>query len=262
MKMNKVLSAALAVAMVATMGTSVFAAPLTADNLADASLDFVAGTIEIDGATVNYAEYVVEDATEVLEGDASSVVVVNAEATNFIVTVPFALHINMDADAVVTMPDSMETGEDGTAKIHNGSASGAVKVTDVAVVGANDWAVATWEDDFANKKVNTKEFGIKINGLEVETDGSLRDFAEETEKNVVATLADDTLDAKDIANHTALAYDDYASITGDRDAAFPVINNGSILPIYYEGKLPASSATITDAVVGGVVFTLDFNTVA
>ena len=108
-------------------------------------------------------------------------------------------------------------------------------------------------DEFENKKVNTKEFGFKLNGLEVKTDGKLDGFVAE------ATETIDTVKTNDAVEDIDAEFADYTiTRSNDNTVAFPVIRNGSVLPIYYEAKLPATSRAINNLVVGGVVFTLNF----
>ena len=127
-------------------------------------------------------------------------------------------------------------------------------IENVKIVEANDYAIADWADEFENKKVNTKEFGFKLNGLEVETDGTLEGFVAE------ATETIDTVKTNDAVEDIDAEFADYTiTRSNDNTVAFPVIRNGSVLPIYYEAKLPATSSPINNLVVGGVVFTLDFN---
>lgn len=250
--LKKIISGAMAVAMVASLSVNCFAIGLTTENLESAELDTAAGTL----AGVAYNEYKVEggDAVDVVAGDASSVVEITAESSFFMVSTPILLRVNMAADATMTYPDSMEDGNDGAAKIINLCPNGMVAIEDVKIVEANDYAIADWADEFENKKVNTKEFGFKLNGLEVETDGTLEGFVAE------ATETIDTVKTNDAVEDIDAEFADYTiTRSNDNTVAFPVIRNGSVLPIYYEAKLPATSSPINNLVVGGVVFTLDFN---
>ena len=250
--LKKIISGAMAVAMVASLSVNCFAIGLTTENLESAELDTAAGTL----AGAAYNEYKVEggDAVDVVAGDASSVVEINAESSFFMVSTPILLRVNMAADATMTYPDSMEDGNDGAAKIINLCPNGMVAIENVKIVEANDYAIADWADEFENKKVNTKEFGFKLNGLEVETDGTLEGFVAE------ATETIDTVKTNDAVEDIDAEFADYTiTRSNDNTVAFPVIRNGSVLPIYYEAKLPATSSPINNLVVGGVVFTLDFN---
>ena len=162
--LKKILSGAMAVAMVASLSVNCFAIGLTTENLESAELDTAAGTL----AGAAYNEYKVEGGqNDIVAGDASSVVEINAESSFFMVSTPILLRVNMAADATMSYPDSMEDGNDGAAKIINLCPNGMVAIEGVNVVEANDYAIADWADEFENKKVNTKEFGFKLNGLEV-----------------------------------------------------------------------------------------------
>lgn len=249
--LKKIISGAMAVAMVASLSVNCFAIGLTTENLESAELDTAAGTL----AGAAYNEYKVEggDAVDVVAGDASSVVEINAESSFFMVSTPILLRVNMAADATMTYPDSMEDGNDGAAKIINLCPNGMVAIEDVNIVEANDYAIADWADEFENKKVNTKEFGFKLNGLEVKTDGTLDGFVAE------ATETIDTVKTNDAVEDIEAVFGDYTiTRSNDNTVAFPVIRNASVLPIYYEAKLPATSSPINNLVVGGVVFTLNF----
>lgn len=249
--LKKIISGAMAVAMVASLSVNCFAIGLTTENLESAELDTAAGTL----AGAAYNEYKVEggDAVDVVAGDASSVVEINAESSFFMVSTPILLRVNMAADATMTYPDSMEDGNDGAAKIINLCPNGMVAIENVKIVEANDYAIADWADEFENKKVNTKEFGFKLNGLEVKTDGTLDGFVAE------ATETIDTVKTNDAVEDIDAEFADYTiTRSNDNTVAFPVIRNASVLPIYYEAKLPATSSPINNLVVGGVVFTLNF----
>lgn len=246
--LKKIASVLTTVALVASMGTSVFATGLTSTQLADSEkLDTTAGTYD----SVKYYEV---SSTNGQGGDASTVVTIQADATNFKVTVPIALHVKMAADGTMTYADSMESGKQGAAKIINECDLGMVEITDVEVKEANSWKIAAYTDDFANKKVNTKEYGFKVNGLPVKTDGSLDGFVAETTETIgTVKTASEKTDANAV-------FADYTITRSNSNTkAFPVIKNGSVLPIYYEAKLPATSSAIAETVVGGIVFTVDFN---
>ncbi len=263
MNIKKILSATLAVAMVATMSTSVFALELTGDKLADSTkLDVAAGTY--DDAKYNEVEvatgYDADDATNRM---GSTVVTVDSEATMFKVTVPIKLHVTQKADGSRVFEDSMTAGgtvsatETRTAKIINECPLGQVKVVDVKIVPSTGYTVSAFDADFANMKVNSKTFGMKMNGKDVAADGVV----------VTANAATDTItsalaNASDGKTDVARVYSDYtftySAAEGSR-SNFPVIANGSVLPIEYEIKLPAYSETVTNAVYGGVVYTFEFN---
>lgn len=249
MKMNaKLMSGLMTVAMVGSMATPVFATELTPADIAGALID----------GSGNYHVYELTDADEIVEGKASSVVVLDAEATNFKVTVPIALHVRQDAEGNKTYADDMAEGTTGAAKIINECALGQVKINDVKIVEVEGYTISAWGADYANMKVNSKTFGFKLNGLIANTDGTLADFAVAED-----TIASKLVNAEDGKTEMERVFADYTFTysAGDKDAAsaFPVINNGCVLPITYEAKLPAYSQAVVNTNIGGVVFTVDFN---
>ena len=244
MKINaKLMSGLMTVAMVGSMATPVFATELTAGDIAGAATD----------GSGNYHVYELTDADEIVAGKASSVVVLDAEATNFKVTVPIALHVAQDAEGNKTYADDMADGTTGAAKIINECSLGQVKIADVKIVAVEGYSISAWDADYANMKVNSKTFGFKLNGLETATDGSLNGFAVAED-----TIASELVNAEDGKTDLERVYADY-TFTREGDSAFPVINNGCVLPITYEAKLPAYSQAVVNTNIGGVVFTVDFN---
>lgn len=244
MKMNaKLMSGLMTVAMVGSMATPVFATELTPADIAGAATD----------GSGNYHVYELENADEIVAGKASSVVVLDAEATNFKVTVPIALHVRQDAEGNKTYADDMAEGTTGAAKIINECALGQVKINDVKIVEVEGYTISAWNADYANMKVNSKTFGFKLNGLIANTDGTLADFAVAED-----TIASKLVNAEDGKSDIDRVYADY-EFTRSGDSAFPVINNGCVLPITYEAKLPAYSQAVVNTNIGGVVFTVDFN---
>lgn len=239
----KVMTGVLAVAMMMGMTTGVFASELTAGDIAGA--DTTDGTYNVYEPTAGEA---------VTAGEASSVVVVDADATTFKVTVPIALHVHQDTEGVKTYADAMNAeNATGTAKIINECSMGQVKITDVKVVAAEGYTISDWDDDYNNMKVNSKTFGFKINGVETQTNGTV----------VTSNAVDDTItttvkNGEDGKDDLTRVYADY-NITPSGESAFPVIAHASVLPIDYEAKLPAYSDAVTDTNVGAVVFTVDFN---
>lgn len=240
----KVMTGVLAVAMMMGMTTGVFASELTAGDIADA--DTTDGTYNVYEPTAG---------DPVTAGKASSVVVVDAEATTFKVTVPIALHVHQDTEGVKTYADAMNAeNATGTAKIINECSMGQVKITDVKVVAAEGYTISAWDADYNNMKVNSKTFGFKINGVETQTNGTVV-----TSNAVTDTITTTVKNNEDSKTDLTRVYGDY-NITPSGDSAFPVIAHASVLPIDYEAKLPAYSNAVTDTNVGAVVFTVDFKT--
>jgi len=238
----KVMTGVLAVAMMMGMTTGVFASELTAGDIAGA--DTTSGDYNVYEPTAGEA---------VTAGKASSVVVVDADATTFKVTVPIALHVHQDTEGVKTYADAMAADETGAAKIINECSMGQVKITDVKVVAAEGYTISAWDADYDNMKVNSKTFGFKINGVETQTNGTVV-----TSNAVTDTITTTVKNNEDSKTDLTRVYGDY-NITPSGDSAFPVIAHASVLPIDYEAKLPAYSDAVTDTNVGAVVFTVDFN---
>ena len=246
----KVMTGVLAVAMMMGMTTGVFASELTAGDIISDDLDISMGTL--DGTPYNVYEPTAGET--VTAGKASSVVVVDAEATTFKVTVPIALHVHQDTEGVKTYADAMNAeNATGTAKIINECSMGQVKITDVKVVAAEGYTISAWDADYNNMKVNSKTFGFKINGVETQTNGTVV-----TSNAVTDTITTTVKNNEDSKTDLTRVYGDY-NITRSGSSAFPVIAHASVLPIDYEAKLPAYSAAVEDKNVGAVVFTVDFN---
>lgn len=247
-KNKKVLSSVLAMAMIFSLGmSSVSAMELTPEKLADTGkLDTVAGTY--DGEAYN--KYSVDGSKgNVTAGDASSVVVLNAEGTNFDVVLPIGVRVNRTADGATTTPDSMDSTSKGLAMIKNNCPLGQVVVVDVKV-NLNGWTATAFDADYANMKVNSKNIGFKINGLEMATDGSI----------LTGNTATDTISSTyNVDENTAGVeeFEDY-SFTRSGSSAFPIIANGSVLPIEYSAKLPATDSALVNVIPGSIVVTVDF----
>lgn len=247
-----VMTGLLTVAMMASMAVPTFAAELTSAEIAGA--DTVNGTYNV------YEGTDADSDGEIDAGKASSVVIVDAEATTFKVTVPIALHVAQDANGDKTYADDFYASDEGMAKIINECALGQVRITDVKVVPAAGYTVTDFEADYANMKVNSKNFGFKINGLVAAADTGVVLTANATEETVTTKLADTYANDDNGLEALEADFESIVYSAGDKDSeAFPVITNSSILPIFYEAKLPAYSQAVTNANVGGVVFTIDFN---
>lgn len=260
MKMKKILSAAMALAMVASMSTSAMALELDGAKLAEtAKLDTTAGTY--DGAAYNTIK------TNGQKGSTAIVVDVSEDnITMFDVIVPIKLHVTQEEGGTYKYENSMKAGQaeaTATAKIINKCALGQVKVTDVKVVPTDGYAIKAFDAEaIANAKANSKIFAMKINGLEVQTDGVVVSN-NAPEISIHSTLAEGKTD-----DLTAV-YGDYTfkHLDANREEvaegtslpAFPVIDNGCVLPINYEVLLPATKDAINGVIYGGVIFTVDFN---
>lgn len=260
MKMKKILSAAMALAMVASMSTSAMALELDSAKLADtAKLDTTAGTY--DGAAYNTAETDGEKASTAIV-----VEVTDENITTFKVTVPIKLHVTQKADGSRLYENSMEDGAteaDATAKIINECSLGQVKVTDVKVVPSTDYTIKAFDYDFANAKVNSKIFGMKLNGIEVQADGTVvsANTPDVSIHSTAKNASDGKTDLERVYGDYTFSYKNEAleDTTPASTPAFPAIGNKCVLPINYEVLLPAFNAAIDNVVYGGVVFTVAFN---
>ena len=94
----------------------------------------------------------------------SSPITVDLQPTVMSVKVPTQLPIGVNADG--------SSSGAVTAHIQNNSAA-QVEVTDVRVEAATDWTIKSWNTDWSNAALGTKEFAFKVNGNEVATDGSV-----------------------------------------------------------------------------------------
>ena len=84
------------------------------------------------------------------------------EASNFSVTVPTVLPVDIAADGTVTVSTDN--------KIINNS-YGPIEIREVSVIPQNDWNLVDFETDFKTKEVNLKEFGFQLNDTNVEVSG-------------------------------------------------------------------------------------------
>ena len=96
------------------------------------------------------------------EGAADVPVELTQNATTFSVTVPTSLPVNVDGTGTVTVSTNN--------KIVNNS-FGPIEVKSVEVQPQNDWEIVDFDTNFKSLKVGSKQFGFKINDVEVELDG-------------------------------------------------------------------------------------------
>ena len=92
-------------------------------------------------------------------------IIVDAEPTNFLVTVPIMIEVNMDRRGNIDCGDGYY--------VHNECALGPIIITDIKVVAETNWQLADWNTDFANMAVSSKKIGLTINDVEVGSDGSV-----------------------------------------------------------------------------------------
>ncbi len=132
MKIKRMAALAMSLALAGAMTGSAFAADITTDG-GNASVPI-----------------------QLTVGDGSGSGGEGGGGTNFSVTVPTSLPVNMAADGTVT------TATD--AKIVNNS-GGPVKVANMTIAGANGWTIEDYDSfDATTTAANTKKFAMKING--------------------------------------------------------------------------------------------------
>lgn len=84
-------------------------------------------------------------------------IILTANPTNFKVTLPIKIQVHQGIDGEVTIADNYYVG--------NESALGMVKITNIDIVGSNGWVLDDIDNNFKNKRANSKEFGIMLNGV-------------------------------------------------------------------------------------------------
>ena len=86
----------------------------------------------------------------------------------FDVTVPVSLPVTVDGGGTVSVSSGAEIRNNGI---------GAVRVTEARVTACNGWTLAAYTDDFGAKPVDSKQFGLQINGVDARTGGIAETFA-------------------------------------------------------------------------------------
>lgn len=97
--------------------------------------------------------------------DKDAMIILDAVPTNFMVTVPIAINVVMDADGTITTGDGYV--------VANECAWGPVIINNIKVVAETNWTLTDWNSDFANMRASTKKLALTINGVEVGADGSV-----------------------------------------------------------------------------------------
>lgn len=109
-----------------------------------------------------------DDADNIIKkpgGSGKTIIILDAEPTEFKVAVPIMIDISMDANGTVSIPNSYV--------VSNESAWGPVVIKNISVVKAAGWSIADYSSDFANMKVDSKTIGLRINGVTVSESGSV-----------------------------------------------------------------------------------------
>lgn len=109
----------------------------------------------------------IEDYTSPEDADKEqeTAIIVSAEPTIFIVTVPIRIDVSMDKDGVIT------TGTDY--KVENECPMGPIIISEINVVSRSDWEITNFNADYKNMKASSNKIGMTINEAEVETDGTV-----------------------------------------------------------------------------------------
>ena len=105
------------------------------------------------------------DESTTLPKDEETMIILDAQPTNFMVTVPIAINAVMDGEGNVTTGDGYY--------VENACAWGPVVIKDIVVVAETNWDLADWNSDFANMKASTKKLAMTINGVEVAVTGAV-----------------------------------------------------------------------------------------
>lgn len=85
-------------------------------------------------------------------------------AMNFDITVPTSLPIVVDNVGNVSTASEF---------VITNNSKGSVRVSEVVVTTENNWEIVSYNKDFAGVRVDAKEFGMKLNGDEVATNGTV-----------------------------------------------------------------------------------------
>lgn len=147
---------------------------------ADGSGSLVYGSAGLNYSNATYMGTVNSDSSGSIEGGAGSagdgsgdlitlpkdedvMIILFANPTNFMVTVPIAINAFMDGTGNISTGDGYY--------IENACAWGPVVIKDVKVVTESEWTLVDFDSDFVNMKASTKCMGMKINGTKVAITG-------------------------------------------------------------------------------------------
>ena len=93
-----------------------------------------------------------------INSDNTSIVTLTTEPAVFNVTVPTVLPVSVDSNNNVSVANNAQI-------VNNGN--GSIEVTNVTVIGYSDWDIVDFDTDFTKIPVNTKQYGLKIQGADV-----------------------------------------------------------------------------------------------
>lgn len=97
--------------------------------------------------------------------DESTYIIVDAEPTMFKVTVPIKIDVSMDTDGHISTGSGYE--------VRNECAMGPIIITNIKVNTATGWNIADFNADYKNMDISSRVIGLSINGVNVDTDGSV-----------------------------------------------------------------------------------------
>ncbi len=106
----------------------------------------------------NLIELTTENEENILENEVSMTdILVESEITNFDVRLPLKLEVFMNSFGERTITEGLE--------IQNDCVLGQVVVVDIELdTTRSDWTLVDISEDFTNKPINTKEYGLSLNG--------------------------------------------------------------------------------------------------
>lgn len=105
----------------------------------------------------NLIELTPENEETILDDEVSMTdILLTAEATNFRATVPFKVDVYMDKMGVITIGEGY--------KITNQCPLGQIVIVDFEITTVGGWTLVDISENFKAKKINTKEFGLSVNG--------------------------------------------------------------------------------------------------
>lgn len=122
-------------------------------------------TVITSGSAYTLVANSANDGEDTTEGSNDTVIIVDAEPTNFLVTVPIKVVVTMDADGNIDCGSGYY--------VENDCAMGPVIITDVKVVAETNWQIVDWDSDFHNMKASSKNIALTINEVEVAAGGAV-----------------------------------------------------------------------------------------
>ena len=106
-----------------------------------------------------------DTSTDETPKDESTYIIVDAEPTMFKVTVPIKIDVSMDTEGHISTGSGYE--------VRNECAMGPIIITNIKVNTATGWNIADFNADYKNMDISSRVIGLSINGVNVDTDGSV-----------------------------------------------------------------------------------------